>query len=335
MDIADPGRMIDCRALSVKLTNVHRTIARHRSETHPCRPRRCDGHARYLAMLSYRHGFHAGNHADVLKHLVLVQLLDYLAIKDKSFWYVDTHAGAGRYALDSRFATSRGESATGIARLWEADPLRLSKPLARYLGIVRALNPGGKLRHYPGSPWFARSCMRPQDRIWLHEMHPADYAALEKAFRDSPVPASVADDDGFAALKSLLPPQPRRALIMIDPSYELKSDYAQLITTLRSALARFATGVYLVWYPVIPRREAHELPRRLESTANGNWLRVSLQPRAPRNETSGLYGSGVFVINPPHTLRPALEACMPQLAELLAIDAGASFSIDSSRDLPG
>ena len=99
MDIADPGRMIDCRALSVKLTNVHRTIARHRSETHPCRPRRCDGHARYLAMLSYRHGFHAGNHADVLKHLVLVQLLDYLAIKDKSFWYVDTHAGAGRYAL--------------------------------------------------------------------------------------------------------------------------------------------------------------------------------------------------------------------------------------------
>ena len=97
---------------------------------------------------------------------------------------------------------------------------------------MRALNPGGKLRHYPGSPWFARSCMRPQDRIWLHEMHPADYAALEKAFRDSPVPASVADDDGFAALKSLLPPQPRRALIMIDPSYELKSDYAQLILSL-------------------------------------------------------------------------------------------------------
>ena len=281
-------------------------------------------------MLSYRHGFHAGNHADVLKHLVLVQLLDYLATKDKSFWYVDTHAGAGRYALDSRFATNRGESATGIARLWDADPLRLPKPLARYLGIVRAMNPGAKLRHYPGSPWFARACMRAQDRIWLHELHPADHAALEKAFRDCPVPASVADGDGFAALKSLLPPQPRRALVMIDPSYELKSDYSQLIATLREALDRFATGVYLVWYPMIARREAHELPRRLESTANGNWLRVSLQPRAPGNESIGLYGSGVFVINPPHTLRPALESCMPQLTELLAIDPRATFAIDAS-----
>jgi 23S rRNA (adenine2030-N6)-methyltransferase len=280
-------------------------------------------------MLSYRHGFHAGNHADVLKHLVLVQLLDYLGAKDKSFWYVDTHAGAGRYPLHSGFAASRGESATGIARLWDADPLALGRPLLRYLELVRALNPGGSLRHYPGSPWLARACLRPRDRMWLHEMHPADYAVLEKSFRDSPVPASVADGDGFVALKSLLPPQPRRALIVIDPSYELKSDYSRLISALRDALSRFATGVYLVWYPMIARREAHDLPRRLEAVAGGKWLRVTLQPRSPGSEAGGLYGSGVFVINPPHTLRPALDSCMPRLRDLLAIDSGARFDLEA------
>lgn len=279
-------------------------------------------------MLSYRHGFHAGNHADVLKHLVQVHLLDYLATKDKSFWYIDTHAGAGRYALNNRLATRNGEYDSGIGKLWDAAPLPAA--LQRYLDIVREINPGGALRHYPGSPWFARSCLRVQDRLWLHELHGTDSALLEKCLRNSPVPVQVAHSDGFAALKAYLPPPPRRALVMIDPSYELRGDYAQLLASLREALARFATGVYLVWYPMIPRREAHELPTRLANLSKRPWLRVSLWLRAPQNENAGLYGSGVFVINPPFTLRPALEECLPVLGKLLDVEQDGGFAIETS-----
>lgn len=277
-------------------------------------------------MLGYRHAFHAGNHGDVLKHLVLVHLLDYLCAKDKPWWYVDTHAGAGRYALKRGFATQLREHEHGIDRLWaEAD---LPAAITRYLDLVRALNHGNVLRHYPGSPWLARACMRDQDRLWLHELHPTDFALLEKEFAgDDRI--RVMDSDGFATLKSHLPPQPRRALVMLDPSYELKTDYAQLVGTLRDAMTRFPTGVYMAWYPLLARRESRELPRRLAGIGE-RWLHAALAVR-DASAAPGLYGSGVFVINPPYTLMGMLEEVMPLLERLLGEDAHASFTLEQSE----
>jgi 23S rRNA (adenine2030-N6)-methyltransferase len=278
-------------------------------------------------MLGYRHAFHAGNHADVLKHLVLVRALEHMCAKDKPFWYIDTHAGAGRYALERGFATKLREYQGGIERLWQEPGLPL--PLQRYLEVVRSLNPGGQLRHYPGSPWIAQALMRPQDRLWLHELHPADYALLEREFRNVTVPSRVLDSDGYAGLRALLPPEPRRALVLIDPSYEVKDDYAQLLRAMQDGLQRFPTGVFIIWYPMIARREARELPRKLAAMPAANWLRASLVISAA-DSSPGLYGSGVFVINPPHTLATALEESLPRLAELFALDAHASFSLESS-----
>jgi 23S rRNA (adenine2030-N6)-methyltransferase len=277
-------------------------------------------------VLGYRHAFHAGNHADVLKHLVLVQLLDYLAGKDKPFWYIDTHAGAGRYALHQGYAAQQREYADGIEKLWHA--ARLPAPLARYVELVRTLNPPRKLKAYPGSPWLARACMRSQDRLWLHELHPADYALLEREFATGEVPVRASNEDGFAALKALLPPEPRRALVLLDPSYELREDYARLPEALGQALRRFASGIYMVWYPMIPRREARELPSRLASLAPGRWLRAELVVCAA-GAPHGLFGSGVCVINPPYTLEATLRESLPVLVTLLGRDRHATFHLTS------
>ncbi len=196
-------------------------------------------------MLSYRHAFHAGNHADVLKHLVLVQLLDYLTAKPKPLWFVDTHAGAGVYDLKRGFATQLAEHTTGISRLWNEPPA--TPALERYLTLVRGLNPHGRLTRYPGSPWLARQLSRADDRLWLYELHPADFAALCRNVGGKGV--GVTREDGLQALRALLPPRPKRALVLLDPAYEVKTDYRQVVATLREALQRFPTGTYAVWYP--------------------------------------------------------------------------------------
>jgi len=278
-------------------------------------------------VLGYRHAFHAGNHADVLKHVVLVQLLDYLAAKDKPFWYIDTHAGAGRYALREGRAGQQREYAEGVERLWNAAPQPAA--LGRYLELVRSINPSRALNCYPGSPWFARECMRPVDRLWLHELHPTDSARLAKEFAAGAVPARVIEEDGFAGLKALLPPEPRRALVLLDPSYELREDYARVVEALRDALRRFPTGTYAVWYPLIPRREARELPAKLAAITSGRWLRAELVVKAAEG-ARGLFGSGVFVINPPYTLHAALADCLPRLVTLLGIDRHAGFDLAAS-----
>ena len=280
-------------------------------------------------MLGYRHAFHAGNHADVLKHVVLLQLVDYLAAKDKPFWYIDTHAGAGRYTLTQGYAAEQREYVDGIEKLWNAGVL--PEALARYVELVRTLNPHHRLKYYPGSPWIARARMRPPDRLWLHELHPADYALLEQEFAAGPVPTRVFSEDGYAGLKALLPPEPRRALVLIDPSYEVREDYVRLIDALKQALRRFATGVYMVWYPMIPRRESRELPARLATLAPERWLRAELVVRAA-DAAHGLYGSGVFVVNPPFTLRAALAESLPRLTMLLGLDRHATFTLEGSAD---
>ena len=276
-------------------------------------------------MLAYRHAFHAGNHADVLKHLVLVQLMHYLARKDKGVRIVDTHAGAGLYTLDSPQAQKKGEYLQGIARLWEArNP---PAAVADYLEPIRHANADGVLRHYPGSPQLLQSLLRPQDQLRLFELHPTDHQALQALFGGARG-VEVRQADGFALLRSQLPPPTRRGLVLIDPSYELKSDYAQVLDCVQDSLKRFATGTYLIWYPVIPRPEAHDLPRRLKTLAKQAgrpWLHATLAigaedaPSAPPGAPGeprrhGLRASGMFVINPPHTLKSKLE---PALASLL------------------
>jgi 23S rRNA (adenine2030-N6)-methyltransferase len=279
-------------------------------------------------MFSYRHGFHAGNHADVLKHAVLVHLLHYLAQKDKPLWFVDTHAGAAMYALDAGYAAQSREHETGIARLWaRAD---LPQPLADYVAQVRAANPDGALRRYPGSPQLASQMLRKQDRLRLFELHSTESQLLLRYFRDDAPRVIVYAGDGYAGLQAQLPPPSRRALVLIDPSYEDKGDYRRVLKALRDARKRFRSGVYAVWYPQVQRRESRLLPEQLKQLQEKDWLHVTLTVRKPVAGGLGLHGSGMFVLNPPWLLPGALEAVMPYLAKALAQDETAAYSLESA-----
>lgn len=281
-------------------------------------------------MLSYRHAFHAGNHADVLKHFVELELLRYLAQKDKPFWVIDTHAGAGCYALDSTYAAKNSEYESGIARLWETTDL--PAPLAGYVTLVRQLNPDGALRLYPGSPLVALHVLREQDRMRLFELHPTDYAMLEQNFAGHGSCVVLQQADGFGALKALLPPPPRRALVLIDPPYEEKQDYRRVVDALQEGLKRFATGMYAVWYPLLQRSESQQLAEKLKRLPAQNWLHVALNVQTPSADGFGMHGSGLFIINPPWTLHATLQEVMPRLVSLLGQDAGAGFVLEQQAD---
>lgn len=278
-------------------------------------------------MLSYRHAYHAGNHADVLKHLVLVAIARHLGQKPAPFWIVDTHAGAGRYALESEHARKLGEWREGIGRLWSLPDL--PAPLADYVELVRKLNPDGQLRHYPGSPWLARELLREGDRLRLFEMHSTDLRLLQECFSGAGRAVSVSGGDGFAGLKAILPPPPRRGLVLMDPSYETRADYAAVPRALQDSLKRFATGTYAVWYPLLAKPEARQLPERLKGAGAAEWLNVTLEVRAPTRDGFGMHGSGMFVINPPWTLEKALHETLPSLAGLLAQGDGARWNLES------
>ncbi len=269
-------------------------------------------------MLAYRHGFHAGNHGDVLKHVVLVHTLSHLVAKPAALMVVDTHAGAGTYRLDDRHAQTTREYDDGIGRLWgRADP---PAAVADYLAMVRRFNTGDALLRYPGSPAIARVLLRPKDPLRLFELHPTDLRHLVADFGRERS-CQVTQADGFEALRALLPPPSRRALALIDPSYELLPDYARVVTCVRDALARFAQGVYVVWYPVVGRAVSAQLPARLARLARAapkGWLHASLSLAEPDEGGHGMTGSGIVVINPPHTLADALREALPWLRDALA-----------------
>jgi 23S rRNA (adenine2030-N6)-methyltransferase len=262
-------------------------------------------------MLSYRHAFHAGNHADVLKHVVTIELLRYLNQKDTPYMYIDTHAGAGVYTLDGGYAAKNAEYETGIGPLWERKDL--PQPLADYVQMIKSLNPSGKMRYYPGSPYCADKTMREQDRLRLFELHPSDSKILEDNFRKLDAHAAaqghrpsvrgkrvmIQRGDGFLGLKALLPPPSRRGLVLIDPPYEDKGDYRRVKDTLEDALKRFATGIYAVWYPILHRMESRQLPDKLKRVAANGWLNVTLSISTPAPDGFGLHSSGMFVLNPP------------------------------------
>lgn len=298
-------------------------------------------------MLSYRHAFHAGNHADVLKHIVLIQLLRYLGQKDAPYMYIDTHAGAGVYALDTGYAAKSTEYTTGIERLWDLKDM--PGPVAEYVQLVKDMNPSGKMRYYPGSPYCADLVARAEDRIRLFELHPSDSKILQENFQKREAHLAeqgqrpdargkrimINKSDGFVGLKSLLPPPSRRGLVLVDPPYEVKDDYRKVKVMLEDALARFATGTYAVWYPVLQRMESRQLPDKLKRLPCKSWLDVTLSIGAPLPDGIGLHSSGMFVINPPYTLEATLREIMPWLVKTLARDSGARYTLETGVQVTG
>lgn len=330
-------------------------------------------------MFSYRHAFHAGNHADVLKHTVLIATLDYLLDKDPALTVIDTHAGAGLYRLDGDYAGLSGEAADGVLRLLAAQQSGTVAPavaeapasppgtpgaaakkspksaqavkpkvfepapaLARYLEVLRDFNPKGAPRIYPGSPFITHHLLRSHDRLKLFELHPTDSHTLAAniAQLEARRQIVVLAEDGFGSATKFLPPPSRRAFMLCDPSYEIKSDYGRVLDLVAESLKRFATGTYAVWYPIIPRPEAHDLPRRLKTMATKlgkPWLHATLTVKSSKiltNEAGetkrpGLPASGMFLINPPYTLKALLQPALEQLKDVLAQDRHATFTLDA------
>ena len=310
-------------------------------------------------MFSYRHAFHAGNHADVLKHMTLLAVLRHMTQKDTALTVFDTHAGAGLYRLDGDYAQASGEAADGFLRLLSEEkpalaPVSKGKSattkvaeapapmLQDYLDLVASFNTKPSQRVYPGSPFIIQHLLRDRDKLKLFELHPTDAKTLSAniAQLDAGRQVAVLREDGFEGPKKFLPPPARRALVLCDPSYEIKSDYARVPVMVADALTRFATGTYMVWYPLIPRPEAHDVPRKLKTLANRagkSWLNASLTVKSSKLTTDeagevqrpGLPASGIFIVNPPHTLKAALQAALPQLVAKLAQDEHAAWAVDN------
>jgi len=294
-------------------------------------------------MFSYRHAFHAGNHADVLKHTVLQAVLRHMVLKETPFMAFDTHAGAGLYRLDGDFAQTSAEVDNGFNKLAAQLPSKTFAPaLQDYVDVVAAFNAKGHWKVYPGSPFIIQRLLRGRDKLKLFEIHPTDSKTLSANISqlEAGRQVSILREDGFEGLKKFLPPPSRRAIVLCDPSYEMKQDYARVPVMVADALMRFATGTYMVWYPIIPRPEAHDLPKKLKTLANKSdrsWLHVSLTVKSSKliqdedGQTirPGLPASGMFVINPPHSLKASMAEALPQLVELLRQDSNANFALES------
>lgn len=275
-------------------------------------------------MLSYRHSFHAGNFADLLKHLCQLHILEYLNRKEKPYFYLDTHSGAGLYSLRSSQAEKTSEYQQGIQRLYEHE---LHHPLLRrFRQLVDSFNPQGKLLHYPGSPAIAARLCRPQDRLQLHELHPADQTSLSALFKQD-LRVKVWQTNGFQALKTSLPPAERRGLVLIDPPYEVKTDYEQVIKSLQDGLKRFATGTYAIWYPLLQRQQTEDWMRDFRRAGFNDLLRIEHSP-LPDTNGLGMTGSGMLVINPPYTLAEDFRALLPELRKLLQQGGNGHHSVE-------
>ncbi len=279
-------------------------------------------------MLSYQHGFHAGNAADLLKHLVLVNVLDYLVKKDKPLVYIDTHAGSGGYSLADAQAQKTLEFKQGIGRLWALPEQAWSPSITAYLTVVSGFEQQAREqtqqqvsgRFYPGSPAIAQQCLRDYDRLVAYELHPQAFAQLgAQTAGDKRV--KVFQQDGFQGLIAQLPPRERRGVILIDPPYELKQDYDEVVSRLIAAHKRFATGTYLVWYPVVERRRIDKMLRELKASGIRNIAVLELGWQAD-NPGRGMTGSGMIIINPPWTLMASMPQDLATLKQVIAPQSG-------------
>ena len=269
-------------------------------------------------MLSYRHSFHAGNPADVLKHLVLAQVLSYQTIKDKPLDYIDTHSGAGFFELASADAQKTQEFQDGIAKLYQHSSNH--EALNDYIALIKSFNEQGELAFYPGSPKIAEHYLRRQDKGWFFELHPRDLVLLEENMQGKRS-IRVRGENGFAGLIGLLPPASRRACVLIDPPYEIKDDYDTVVKTLVKAHQRFATGTYMIWYPVVDRERIDRMEEGLIASGMRNIQLFELATQADTDE-HGMTASGMIVINPPWKLKQTMDAVLPELVGLLSDTSG-------------
>ena len=275
-------------------------------------------------MLAYRHLFHAGNFADVFKHALLARLLIALGLKDKPYWYLDTHAGTGRYDLSHEWAWKAKEFENGIGRLW--DRRDIPDALAPYMEIVRAENPKGRLRYYPGSPLIAVHLHRPEDRLVFSELNRNDCAELEAAVGRSRNVA-VHLMDGYQALKSFVPPQERRGLVLLDSSFDRAGEFGRVLKALRQAHERWPTGIYAVWYPMMKPGVMRDFERDIKKTRIPKMLRLELQVRAWKDHAP-IHGCGMLVVNPPWKFDAEARPLLDWLAKALAQDRLASGKVD-------
>ncbi len=269
-------------------------------------------------MLSYRHAFHAGNFADVLKHSVLTLVLEYMTRKDKGFYYIDSHSGAGMYQLADEYAQKTGEYKDGIAKLIENDDL--PEALQPYIDLVKILNENsiddnGEITLYPGSPGIARQFTRRQDSVHLFELHPTDIEHL-KEYSQRWNKSHVKQSDGYQGVLGLVPPPNRRGVVLIDPPYELKEDYIKAVRTIVNAYKKFATGTYILWYPVVKRELVEQMQSAFTKSDVRNVLQVEYCQKADTQEY-GMTGTGLFIVNPPWQLTKQLEEILPYLIEKL------------------
>jgi 23S rRNA (adenine2030-N6)-methyltransferase len=265
-------------------------------------------------MLAYRHHFHAGNFADVFKHALLARLLGALAAKDKPFCYVDTHAGVGLYDLTHPWAQKNAEFREGIAALWARRDLPAA--LAPYMEAVRAENPDGKLRFYPGSPRVARRFLRPRDRMVLSELNKADAAELAAlSARDRRV--TVLRMDGYQSLKAHLPPRERRGLVLVDSSFDRAGEFERLAEAVAGAHERWATGVYAIWYPLMEPPTMRAFERDVAAAGIREILQLELSVR-PERWTASLRGCGMLVVHPPFRFDEGVESMLDWLRRALA-----------------
>lgn len=265
-------------------------------------------------MLSYRHSFHAGNHADVVKHIVQSLILDALKQKDKPFVYHDTHSGVGRYDLQDERSEKTGEFKQGIARLWSRDDIPAD--ITSYIDAIKVLNNSDDLRYYPGSPRVARAQIREQDRMVLTELHPTDFPLLLQEFR-SDRQVKIYKEDAFLRLKASLPPKERRGVVLIDPPYELKHEYMDVVNAIAESYKRWATGTYAIWYPVVYRENIDKMLKGLEKLGIRKILQIELGVE-PDTTERGMTASGMIVINPPWKLESQMQAILPWLQQAIA-----------------
>jgi 23S rRNA (adenine2030-N6)-methyltransferase len=285
--------------------------------------------------MNYRHAFHAGGFADVIKHIVLVRILTYLHEKQAAFRVIDTHAGAGLYDLEAEQARRGGEWLTGIARIMQArfsqQTALLLKP---YLDIVRAFNPKGGLHAYPGSPLIARGLLRPQDRLTACEVEATARKQLIDALRRDQQ-ARVVDLDGWLALPAFVPPNERRGLVLVDPPFEAKNEFERLAAGFAAAFAKWPTGIYLLWYPAKSRRATDALARHVAAvTAStrpaGTCLRLEFSV-APQAADAALASTGLLIVNPPWTLQGELKAILPELEKPLGQGGAGRFRLETAK----
>jgi 23S rRNA (adenine2030-N6)-methyltransferase len=280
--------------------------------------------------MNYRHAFHAGGFVDVVKHLILTRLFEYLKLKPAAFRVIDTHAGIGRYDLTGDEAARSPEWRDGIARLLERPLPEAAAALAKpYLDVVRGENPGGGLTVYPGSPLLARKLLRPQDRLFAIELQPEDAAALRQVFAGD-IQTRVIELDGYLALGAQLPPKEKRGLVLVDPPFEVEGEFERLVEELVKAHKRFPAGVYALWYPLKDRHERDAFLGALAATGIPKLLRIEVSVRAPAMPAR-LFGTGMIVVNPPFTLAAELQVLLPAVASVLADGGRGGWQVEWIR----